>query len=1076
MDDDEADLQLTDTTDGAGWARDGGVPNGEPVSADTVSGDTGNGDTAGLPGNESLTIGSDADLAGGAAPPVVGATSVDPLVRPTELAPAVAPVPIDTSAYPGLAVADGRRRRRTALAVVLAAAAAGAAGMWVGTQIESPADRAAASAAPVPSLITVPVERRQLTAEIVLNGEVAYNEPVTVRLAGGVGIGAGETAVVTEVREAGTELAEGDLVVEVTGRPVFLLQGNLPMYRRLVIGSEGPDVQQLEAALARLGYPVDPVDTVFDATTAAAVEQMYADRGYAAEGPSNEQQEELVAARESVTGAERAVADANAQLAEANAPLPESQRLQLEQALHEATEAVPRAQTAADATRVEQDQLLASARAARDTARAQRDAAVANRDAASQPGAVDPDTGEPYSAERIAALNVAAAEAQQAYTDAEGQLVIADQNAVAQIAAADAAIGDAEAQLQIAEAQYREAVQGSDNSALQDAVSAAERALEQARADLLTLEAAAGTRISPGEVVFVPIVPSTLTETYVTLGSGIDGPIGLLATTDTLVRARVARADAALVAIGAAVEVEIRDAGIDTTGTVLSIGEPEVPAGSEQPGVGGPASGGTSGRLEVVVAPAAGVDLGMYMWYGVRVRVQIDATDGEVLVVPVAALTVGPDEQSQVEVERVPATDDTPAETEVVAVTVGLTADGLAEVAPVDTGALAVGDRVVIGVDSNTLPGTDDDGGNRGDPGSGGDASDDPAGGDDTDDGDDEGIDDGDDDGDDDGAAASPLAELLGWVSDPVEQRRQNLAIEEAVVECMQAEGWEYQPMDWEAQMPDQDEDWGSPEFGEKYGYGVMRNYELYEAGAEEGDGGGVIVEDPNMEYVNSLTPDEQEAYYAALYGDTSTMTTEPAIDDDGNEIWTSPPLEEQGCQGKARLEVVGEDPASDPAVQQALNDFYQSQQNDAQLDEIVRQWADCFQPKLAEYGIDTVLTDIYAGNMIMETEKWKARGAEVIPVANQAEMDEYYNSGENVVMGWGDENGAGFVVLAPGEPGESATELTGEQIDQLTAMEVDLWKADQACQNEVGYADYNLEREQALVDQLLGDFPQLGE
>ena len=32
------------------------------------------------------------------------------------------------------------------------------------------------------------------------------------------------------------------------------------------------------------------------------------------------------------------------------------------------------------------------------------------------------------------------------------------------------------------------------------------------------------------------------------------------------------------------------------------------------------------------------------MFYGARVRVPIDATDGEVLVVPVAALTVGPDE------------------------------------------------------------------------------------------------------------------------------------------------------------------------------------------------------------------------------------------------------------------------------------------------------------------------------------------------------------------------------------------------------------------------------------------------
>ena len=123
------------------------------------------------------------------------------------------------------------------------------------------------------------------------------------------------------------------------------------------------------------------------------------------------------------------------------------------------------------------------------------------------------------------------------------------------------------------------------------------------------------------------------------------------------------------------------------TGTVLSVGEPQ-----QQPGAGGdvgsPAAGsGDSGRMEVVVAPGADTDLGNYMFYGARVRVPIDATDGEVLVVPVAALTVGPDEISQVEVERVAATDESPAETEIVAVTVGLTANGLAEVHPSRSGA-----------------------------------------------------------------------------------------------------------------------------------------------------------------------------------------------------------------------------------------------------------------------------------------------------------------------------------------------------------------------------------------------------
>ena len=94
-----------------------------------------------------------------------------------------------------------------------------------------------------------------------------------------------------------------------------------------------------------------------------------------------------------------------------------------------------------------------------------------------------------------------------------------------------------------------------------------------------------------------------------------------------------------------------------------------------------------------------------------------------------------------------------------------------------------------------------------------------------------------DDDSDDD--VTSPLAALMGWVSDPVEQRRQELEIQEKVAECMKAEGFEYTPVDWSAQMPETDVDMSDPKaYGEKYGYGVMYNYETYEIGDGEGEAG----------------------------------------------------------------------------------------------------------------------------------------------------------------------------------------------------------------------------------------------
>ena len=48
---------------------------------------------------------------------------------------------------------------------------------------------------------------------------------------------------------------------------------------------------------------------------------------------------------------------------------------------------------------------------------------------------------------------------------------------------------------------------------------------------------------------------------------------------------------------------------------------------------------------------------------------------------------------------------------------------------------------------------------------------------------------------------------------------------------------------------------------------------------------------------------------------------------------------------------------------------------------------------------------------------------------------------------------------------GSGLPELSGDEIDRLTAVELELWAADQACQDDVGYAEYNLRREQEIVD-----------
>ena len=76
----------------------------------------------------------------------------------------------------------------------------------------------------------------------------------------------------------------------------------------------------------------------------------------------------------------------------------------------------------------------------------------------------------------------------------------------------------------------------------------------------------------------------------------------------------------------------------------------------------------------------------------VRVRVPVSSTEGEVLAVPLAALTAGPGGESRVELAG-----SGGKASSLVTVTTGLAADGYVEIAGSQT-PLAAGDLVVVGV------------------------------------------------------------------------------------------------------------------------------------------------------------------------------------------------------------------------------------------------------------------------------------------------------------------------------------------------------------------------------------------
>lgn len=151
-----------------------------------------------------------------------------------------------------------------------------------GRHTKSPAELAAASKPPPFSTITAPVERRALEAKVVGRATVGTAGAVDVDcflLAAGQSAAATKQVFTRRPRPAGTSISEGELLAEVNGRPVLVLQGDTPAFRELGPGVKGADVSELQAALSRLGFDPGEKDGSFGKSTEAAVEAWYKSLG-----------------------------------------------------------------------------------------------------------------------------------------------------------------------------------------------------------------------------------------------------------------------------------------------------------------------------------------------------------------------------------------------------------------------------------------------------------------------------------------------------------------------------------------------------------------------------------------------------------------------------------------------------------------------------------------------------------------------------------------------------------------------------------------------------------------------------
>jgi peptidoglycan hydrolase-like protein with peptidoglycan-binding domain len=181
------------------------------------------------------------------------------------------------------------RRRRLLLGVGIAAALLAVGGLIGASFVKSPQQLAADTAAPPATVTTATVVFQVLTSSVEMRGEVypatqydVYASAPSSSSASASAGGSGTAVYISKLDvTAGDTIANGEELAEIDGQPLFALTGTVPAWRDLTPGESGPDVAELQKALASLGY-YDDGDTpgYFGSATEYAVSLYYEHLGY----------------------------------------------------------------------------------------------------------------------------------------------------------------------------------------------------------------------------------------------------------------------------------------------------------------------------------------------------------------------------------------------------------------------------------------------------------------------------------------------------------------------------------------------------------------------------------------------------------------------------------------------------------------------------------------------------------------------------------------------------------------------------------------------------------------------------
>lgn len=218
------------------------------------------------------------------------------------------------------------RRQRLFLWLTFGAAVVAVSGLAASTMIKSPAQLAASQGPPSPSMLTAPVRDQVLEQQVVVRGTVVAGGSIAVTPSAAQGASA--LIVTGEPLAPGSKVNAGQVIAQVSGRPIIALPGTTPAYRDLKPGDEGADITELQRALRSLGFSDTDSGGRFGPETKAAVKDLYQRLGYdpATTGGYDDQgdQETLQADAQAVVTAQHALTQAREQLVHDTAGSPDS--------------------------------------------------------------------------------------------------------------------------------------------------------------------------------------------------------------------------------------------------------------------------------------------------------------------------------------------------------------------------------------------------------------------------------------------------------------------------------------------------------------------------------------------------------------------------------------------------------------------------------------------------------------------------------------------------------------------------------------------------------------------------------